>query len=95
VTHGIPFTRLHVLLYTVLLIIVTILPYLVGMSGPFYLGGALVLGGGFLYHAMRLHRGSDARVAMQTFGYSIIYLMALFAFLLVDHYQPYLSRLFA
>ena len=86
VTHGVAFTRLQVLLYTILLLLVSVLPYLTGMSGLIYLGGALLLGGGFLFHAARLMR--DDRHAMPTFGYSILYLMALFAFLLIDHYLP-------
>ena len=64
------------------------LPYLTGMSGLFYLGGALVLGGGFLYYAIRLLNPPDECFAMRVFNYSIVYLMALFAFLLVDHYLP-------
>jgi len=88
VTHGIPFTRLQVLLYTLLLIAVTILPYAAHMSGLLYLAGALLLGGGFLYYAIMLMRGRDPKVAMKTFGYSIWYLMVLFALLLVDHYMP-------
>ena len=88
VTHGIRYTRLQILLYTVLLLLVTLLPYSYGMSGGFYLGGALVLGLGFLFYAVRLYQDDDARMPMRTFGYSIIYLMALFAFLLVDHYVP-------
>ncbi|HET9032073.1 MAG TPA: heme o synthase [Dokdonella sp.] len=87
VTHGVTYTRWHVLAYTVLLVIVTILPYLTGMSGVFYLGGALVLGAGFLYYAIRLLNPPDEMFAMKVFNYSIIYLMALFAFLLVDHYM--------
>ena len=86
VTHGVVYTRWHVLFYTVLLIVVTVLPYLTGMSGLFYLGGALVLGGAFLYYAIRLLDPPDEFFAMRVFQYSIIYLMALFAFLLVDHY---------
>lgn len=86
VTHGVTYTRWHVLAYTILLVIVTILPYLTGMSGVFYLGGALVLGAGFLYYAIRLLNPPDEMFAMKVFNYSIIYLMALFAFLLVDHY---------
>ena len=86
VTHGVEYTRWHVLFYTVLLVLVTLLPYLTGMSGLFYLGGAVVLGAGFLYYAVRLLRPPDERFAMRVFGYSITYLMALFAFLLLDHW---------
>ena len=90
VTHGNDFTRLQILLYTVLLLVVTLLPYGYGMSGGLYLGGALVLGLGFLYYAVRLYRNDDDRMPMRTFGFSIVYLMALFALLLADHYLPYL-----
>jgi protoheme IX farnesyltransferase len=86
VTHGVQFTRWHILFYTILLVIVTTLPYLTGMSGLFYLAGVTVLNLGFLWYALRLLRDHDERLPMQTFGYSIIYLMVLFAFLLVDHY---------
>ena len=86
VTHGVEYTRWHVLLYTVLLVVVTALPYLTGMSGLFYLGGALVLGAGFLYYATVLMHPPNEYFAMKVFNYSIIYLMALFAFLLLDHY---------
>jgi protoheme IX farnesyltransferase len=86
VTHGVEYTRWHVLFYTVLLIVVTVLPWLTGLSGLFYLGGALVLGAAFLYYAIRLMNPPNERFAMEVFNYSIIYLMALFAFLLVDHY---------
>ena len=91
VTHGVEFTRLQILLYTILLFIVTLLPYLVGMSGLFYLFGAVLLGAGFLYYAIRMHFNHDDRLAMQTFSYSVIYLMLLFAFLLVDHYIPLIA----
>jgi protoheme IX farnesyltransferase len=90
VTHGIPFTRLQILLYTIMLLVVSVLPYVVHMSGLFYLGGALVLGGGFLWYAIRLMQGRDEKIAMKTFGYSIWYLMAIFTILLVDHYLPLL-----
>jgi protoheme IX farnesyltransferase len=86
VTHGVDFTRLQVLLYTILLVVVTVMPYVTRMSGLVYLAGALVLGVGFLHHALALMRDESGKQAMKTFGYSIIYLMALFAFLLVDHY---------
>ncbi len=93
VTHGKDFTRLQILLYTVLLLVVTMLPYGYGMSGGLYLGGAMVLGLGFLFYAVRLYRNDDDRMPMRTFGFSIIYLMALFALLLVDHYVPHLMFL--
>ena len=86
VTHGVQYTRWQILFYTVLLLVVTVLPWLSGMSGLFYLGGALVLGGMFLYYAVRLMNPPGEAYAMQVFNYSIIYLMALFAFLLADHY---------
>jgi protoheme IX farnesyltransferase len=70
----------------VLLFLVSLLPYLTGMSGLMYLGGATVLGLGFLYYAARLLRPPSERFAMEVFNYSIIYLMVLFAFLLADHY---------
>ena len=90
VTHGVNFTRWHILFYTILLVIVTTLPFLTGMSGLLYLAGVSVLNGGFLWYAMRLVASENAGVAdglpMQTFGYSVIYLMVLFIFLLADHY---------
>jgi protoheme IX farnesyltransferase len=95
VTHGVQFTRLQVLLYTILLVVVSIMPFATRMSGPLYLLGALGLGAGFLYHALVLMRDDTGKQAMKTFGYSIIYLMALFAFLLVDHYVPYLLNYFS
>ena len=86
VTHGEAYTRLHILLYTILLVLCTILPYLIGMSGPLYLAGALALGGGFLYWAIVLMRNKNPRAPMETFRYSIVYLGALFLVLLLDHY---------
>jgi len=80
------YTRWQILFYTLLLIAATILPFATGMSGLFYLGGALVLGGVFLYYAIRLFNPPDPMYPMRVFNYSIIYLMALFAFLLIDHY---------
>ncbi len=93
VTHGTAFTRLHILLYTILLFIVTLLPYLVGMSGIFYLVGAILLGAGFLYYTILMYYNHEDRLAMQTFSYSIIYLMLLFAFLLIDHYIPMIANI--
>ncbi|MGB5339277.1 MAG: heme o synthase, partial [Gammaproteobacteria bacterium] len=81
VTHGVPFTRLQILLYTLMLIAVSVLPYAARMSGLFYLVGALLLGGGFLYYAIQLMKGTDETVAIRTFGYSIWYLMAIFTIL--------------
>ena len=92
VTHGVEFTRLQILLYTILLFVVTLLPYLVGMSGLFYLVGAVLLGAGFLYYAILMRFNHDDRLAMRTFSYSIIYLMLLFAFLLIDHYIPTIAN---
>jgi len=86
VTHGVRFTRWHILFYTILLVIVATMPYLTGMSGLLYLSGVTVLNIGFLWYALRLLRESDEGLPMQTFGYSIIYLMVLFIFLLADHY---------
>ena len=86
VTHGIAFTKLHVLLYTLLLVIITIMPFLVDMSGALYLAGAISLGIGFVYYAMKLYRSDGDEFAMKTFGYSIFYLSALFTFFLLDHY---------
>ncbi|MBK8069038.1 MAG: protoheme IX farnesyltransferase [Rhodanobacteraceae bacterium] len=88
ITHGVTVTRWHILAYTVILVIVTLLPYLTGMASFFYLGGALVLGAGFLYYAIRLMDPPDELFALKTFNYSILYLAALFAFLLIDHYLP-------
>ena len=86
VAYGVEYTRWHVLFYTVLLVLATLLPYLTGMSGLFYLGGAVVLGVAYVYYAIRLMRPPDEMFAMRAFGYSIVYLMALFAFLLLDHW---------
>ncbi len=86
VTHGVEYTRWHVLFYTVLLFLVTLLPYFTGMSGLLYLGSAVVLGGGFLYYAIRLLNPPDELFSMKVFNYSIVYLMVLFAFLLLDHW---------
>ncbi len=92
VTHGIALTKLHVMLYTILLIIVTMMPFLVFMSGTIYLAGAITLGAGFAYYAWKLYSTEGDEFAMKTFGYSIFYLTALFAFFLVDHYARIIIR---
>ena len=87
ITHGDDYTRRQILYYTIALCIASLLPFLVGGSGVLYLLGAAILGGFFLKHAIALKRGEEG-AAMATFRYSIIYLMALFLVLLVDHYLP-------
>lgn len=86
VTHGTAFTRLQILLYTILLVIVTTLPYLTRMSGMVYLAGVTVLNLGFIWYALRMMRSRDILLPMHTFAFSITYLMVLFVFLLADHY---------
>ena len=86
VTHGDRFTRLHVLLYTVILAAVSLLPFSTSMSGLIYLASAIVLGGVFLWYAVRIYVDYSDELARKTFRYSIVYLSCLFAALLVDHY---------
>jgi protoheme IX farnesyltransferase len=86
VTHGIPYTRLQIVLYTILLVLATLLPVLTAMSGLIYLAAALLLNGRFLYFVFALHRGRHADLPIRTFKFSITYLMLLFAALIVDHY---------
>ena len=86
VTHGERFTLLHILLYTLVLIAATILPFIYKMSGYFYLASALILGGMFLAYAIALFRNYSDDLAKRTFRFSIIYLSLLFAALLIDHY---------
>ncbi len=86
VTHGIRYTKLNVLLYTILLLVVSVLPFVVGMSGWLYLVGASLGGARFMYWAVVLYRTDKPQVAMRTFRYSIVYLMLIFVCLLVDHY---------
>jgi heme o synthase len=88
VTHGVEFTRLHVMLYTVILCLVTLLPYLTGMSGLIYLVAAVLLNGRFLMHAVALKVTRRDDLPMRVFRFSISYLMWLFLALLVDHYLP-------
>ena len=92
VTHGVSYTRWQILLYTVLLFVATLLPWVTGMSGVFYLGGAVVLGLVFIWYAWKLLDPPDEFFAMRVFNYSVVYLMALFAFLLIDHWlMPWLG----
>ena len=88
VTHGVEFTRLHVLFYTVLLCVVTLLPYMTGMSGLIYLAAAVLLNGRFLWHAIALKFAPRDEQPMRMFRFSITYLMWLFLALLLDHYLP-------
>ena len=92
VTHGVHYTRWQILLYTLLLFAATLLPWAAGMSGVFYLGGAVVLGLVFVWYAWKLQDPPDDFFAMRVFNYSVIYLMALFVFLLIDHWlMPWLG----
>jgi protoheme IX farnesyltransferase len=88
VTHGLDYTRLQVLLYTMLLVVVTLMPFLTGMSGLIYLVAALGLDAGFLYYALALKITAREELPMRVFRFSVTYLMWLFAALLVDHYLP-------
>jgi protoheme IX farnesyltransferase len=96
VTHGPEFTRLQVLLYTLVLFAATLLPFIIGMSGLLYLAAAAVLGGLFIVYAWRLWREYSDALARKTFRFSIWHLSLLFAALLLDHYLgPWLNRLWA
>jgi len=87
VTHGLEFTRVQILLYTVLLLLVTLLPYLTGMSGVIYLIAAAVLGALFLGYSIKIFlEPENPKIAFKTFKYSVNYLMVLFVALLIDHY---------
>ena len=90
VTHGVAFTSQRILQYTVVLLLITAVPFAIGMSGVPYFAGAMLLGGRFVWFAWRLRR--DVRLAMPTFRYSIIYLFGLFALLLADHYLAALAH---
>ncbi len=92
VTHGVQFTKLHIVLYTIMLFSVTMLPFVVHMSGHIYLAGAVSLGIGFVYYAIKLYYNDSDQLAMKTFGYSIFYLSCLFAFFLIDHYARIFLR---
>lgn len=86
VTHGVEFTKTQILLYTVLLFVVCLLPYLVGMSGWLYLLGSVGLNLVFFYYAWQLKFNDKEGTAFATFKFSIVHLMALFIILLLDHY---------
>lgn len=86
VTHGEAYTRLHIFYYTLILVAVSLLPFAIGMSGWLYLAGAIGLGAGFLYWAVVLLMNKNPRAPIETFKYSIVYLMVLFSVLLIDHY---------
>ncbi|VAW56821.1 Heme O synthase, protoheme IX farnesyltransferase COX10-CtaB [hydrothermal vent metagenome] len=95
VTHGVTFTKLHIVLYTMMLIAVSLMPFVIKMTGLIYFSGALALGLGFLYYAVKLYNtGESDKYAMKTFGYSIFYLSALFGLLLLDHYARIIIRFF-
>lgn len=86
VTHGVRFTQLHILLYTILMFLITLLPFVTRMSSWLYLAGAVLLGGRFLYWSIEILREKNPKAPILTFKYSITYLMALFIIMLVDHY---------
>ena len=86
VTHGVAFTKLQIVLYTIILFIVSVLPYVVLMSGVIYLVSALVLGTLFLYYSINLFYSDDDQDAMKTFQFSIYYIFLIFLALLADHY---------
>ena len=94
IPQGRTFPRQYIVLYTIVLVLVSLLPYLTWMSGLTYLAGAVLLGVGFLYHSIRMLLDTSDRRAMQTFSYSILYLLGLFSFLLLDHYMPLIIRTF-
>jgi len=95
VTHGVAFTRIQILLYTILLLIISIFPYLIGMSGLLYLAAAVIFGAMFLYHVIKMFNEKNEKQPIKTFVFSINYLMWLFAVMLIDHYVPLVSRLFS
>ncbi|MBA1148694.1 protoheme IX farnesyltransferase [Ectothiorhodospiraceae bacterium WFHF3C12] len=94
VTHGDRFTRLQILYYTLLLMAVSVLPFVTGMSGWIYLVGALGFGGAYLYYAVALLVSDNPKLPMKAFGYSIFYLMGIFAALLLDAYLPFMLKPF-
>ena len=95
VTHGERYTKIHIVLYTIILFAVSLLPYVTRMLNWLYLLGAVVLGLGFLYYALAMLLRKDKEMGMETFRYSIVYLMALFVIMLLDHYLLPLGALYA
>jgi len=95
VTHGVAFTRLQILLYTILLVVVSIFPYLIQMSGLLYLVAALILGVMFLFHVWKMFDDNAEKQPIKTFVFSINYLMWLFGVMLVDHYLPLVGKAFS
>jgi protoheme IX farnesyltransferase len=94
VTHGVAFTKLHILLYTLIMFAISLLPYATRMSGPLYLLGAVVLGCGFLYWSLAMMFDWDEDAPMQTFRYSLVYLMVIFVVMLLDHYMFPIASLY-
>ena len=86
VTHGVKFTKLQIILYTIILCLVSLLPFIVMMSGIFYLISASILDAIFLFYAVKLYRDTNNENAFPTFVYSIYYIFLIFAALLIDHY---------
>ena len=91
VTHGLQYTRLNILLYTVLMVATTYLPFVIDMTGLVYFVGITLLNIGFIFRAIKLFRSEGPKQAMATFHYSIVYLSALFLVLLLDHFYPILT----
>ena len=86
VTHGVAFTKLQIVLYTIILFIVSVLPYIVLMSGFVYLISAIILSSIFMYYSIKLYLSDDDAIAMKTFNFSIYYIFLIFIALLLDHY---------
>ena len=86
VTHGVAFTKLQIVLYTIILFLVSLFPYIVLMSGTIYLVSAFILSSMFLFYSVRLYLSDDDKYAMQTFWFSIYYIFLIFVALIVDHF---------
>jgi len=94
VTHGVPYTKLLILLYTLMLFSVSLMPFVIKMSGLIYLAAAIILGLGFVVFAWKLYIDEKNEYAMKTFSYSIFYLSMIFLFLLADHYARIMIKSF-